>query len=454
MTPASPEDDRLITRDDLEGLFISSEKPASQWLIGGEMEKFGVDRETGAPLCYDGPRGVGRIFEHLVANHGWHGEAETPGGPVIALTRGQASITLEPGAQLELSGAPHEDVHQVESEIRVHLDELAGISAELGLAWLGVGFHPLATQAQLPWVPKHRYGVMKRYLPTRGVRSLDMMRRTATVQANFDYSSEEDAMLKMGVLLRLSPVIHAMTANSPFMEGKVSSNKSERGAVWLEMDPSRSGLIPVFWKKERPRYSDYVEWALDAGMFLFKRDGQFVHNTGQTFRSFLKDGYDGHRPRFGDWALHVNTLFPEARLKRTIEARACDCLPLRLVGTMPALVTGLLYDATSLGHAMELAQSIDFDVMTAARPALVADGLDAAVGAVSARRLATQIYELADAGLGRRARLGPSGKDERAVLAPLGELILRGECPADQLLAGLAVERHVTRAEILRRSAI
>ncbi|HEX3595152.1 MAG TPA: glutamate-cysteine ligase family protein, partial [Polyangiaceae bacterium] len=399
MTEDSPEDARAITRDDLEELFVSSEKPPTAWRIGGEMEKFGVDRQTGAPLQYDGSRGVGRIFDELVKRHGWKAESETEGGPVIALTRGQASITLEPGAQLELSGAPLDDVHQVESEIRGHIDELAGISAELGLAWLGVGFQPISPQSELPWVPKHRYGIMKRYLPTRGVRGLDMMRRTATVQANFDYSNEEDAMQKLVVLLRLSPIIQAMTANSPFIEGRVSSNKSERGAVWLEMDPSRSGLIPTLWEAERPRYADYIEWALDAGMFLFKRAGKFIHNTGQTFRSFLKDGFDGHRATFADWALHVNTLFPEARLKRTIEARACDCLPMSLVGAVPALFTGLLYDAESLGRATELAMTLDLATVTRARPELVAEGLAGAVGPVPVRRLAEQIYEIADTGL-------------------------------------------------------
>jgi glutamate--cysteine ligase len=454
MTPASPGDDRVITRGDLEELFVSSEKPPAQWRIGGEMEKFGVDRATGAPLPYDGPKGVRRIFDSLVANHGWQPESETEGGPVIALTRGQSSLTLEPGAQFELSGAPLDDVHQVNAELCAHLDELSAISSELGLAWLGVGFQPLAMQADLPWVPKHRYGIMKRYLPSKGARGLDMMRRTATVQANFDYSSEEDAMQKLVVLLRLSPIIQAMTANSPFIEGRVSPNKSERGAVWLEMDPSRSGLVPPMWRSERPRYSDYVEWALDAGMFLFRRSGGFVHNTGQTFRSFLAEGYDGHRATFADWALHVNTLFPEARLKRTIEARACDCLPLSLVGAVPALFTGLLYDATSLARATELALSIDLETMNAARPGLVSGGLAGAVGAVPARRLAEQIYEIADAGLAGRARRNSDGKDERAVLAPLGALVERGQCPADVLLDGLSVEKPVPRAELIRRCAI
>jgi glutamate--cysteine ligase len=280
------------------------------------------------------------------------------------------------------------------------------------------------------------------------------MRRTATVQANFDYSNEEDAMQKLVVLLRLSPIIQAMTANSPFIEGRVSSNKSERGAVWLEMDPSRSGLIPTLWEAERPRYADYVEWALDAGMFLFKRAGKFIHNTGQTFRSFLKDGFDGHRATFADWALHVNTLFPEARLKRTIEARACDCLPMSLVGAVPALFTGLLYDAESLGRATELAMTLDLATVTRARPELVAEGLAGAVGPVPVRRLAEQIYEIADTGLARRGRQGRGGKDERAVLAPLGELVQRGQCPADLLLSGLSVAEPVARAELVRRCGI
>lgn len=451
MTPAAPEDDRAITRDDLEELFVSSEKPNAEWRIGGEMEKFGVDRATGAPLSYDGPRGVRRIFDELVSRHGWHPASETEGGPIIALRRGEASITLEPGAQLELSGAPHADAHEVDAEIRVHFDELAAISTELGLAWLGVGFQPLSPQSDLPWVPKHRYGIMKRYLPTRGARGLDMMRRTATVQANFDYSSEGDAMQKLVVLLRLSPIIQAMTANSPFIEGRVSSNKSERGAVWLEMDPSRSGLVPALWNKDHPRYSDYVEWALDAGMFLFRRQGEFVHNTGQTFRSFLADGFDGHRATFADWVLHVNTLFPEARLKRTIEARACDCLPLGLVGSVPALFTGLLYDLKSLDAATELAMSIDLGVMQQARPALVANGLSGAVGSVPVQKLAERIYEIAEGGLARRARVGKSAKDERALLAPLGALLQRSECPADVLLSGLAVGEPVPRAELIRR---
>ncbi len=454
MGASPPEDDRPITRDDLERIFVESEKPASRWLIGGEAEKFGVHGTTGAPLSYDGAFGVTRIFDALVADHGWRPESEVDGGAVIALLRGQASITLEPGAQFELSGAPHEDVHAVQREMLDHLEELRGVSRTMGLVWLGVGFHPLATQSVLPWVPKHRYGVMKRYLPTRGSRGLDMMRRTATVQANFDYSSEEDAMLKLVVLLKLSPIIQAMTGNSPFVEGRVGPNRSERGSVWLDMDPSRSGVIPSLWSKKQPRYSDYVEWALDAGMFLFRRQGEFVHNTGQTFRSFLADGYQGHRATFADWALHLNTLFPEGRLKRTLEARACDCLPARLAGAVPAIFTGILYDSVSLGRAAELAGAIDHDDLARARPSLVRLGLRASIGPVAVQDLAERIIDLAMDGLARRARLDEHGRDERIHLDALAALVRAGTSPADAIVGDLAPGQAVSISEIVARCRI
>jgi glutamate--cysteine ligase len=302
-------------------------------------------------------------------------------------------------------------------------------------------------------VPKQRYKVMKRFLPERGARGLDMMRRTATVQANFDYSSEADAMLKMSVLLRLSPIVQAMTANAPFLEGRVSSRKSERGDVWLHMDPARSGTIPALWKANAT-YRDYTEWALDAGMFLFRRGDEFILNTGQTFRSFLADGYQGHRATLSDWALHLNTLFPEARLKRTIEARSCDSLPLSLAHAVPALFTGLLYDAESLSAAAELAETIGHGDLEAARPDLVTNGVDASVGGRPVRAFAERIFELSVAGLRRRARRDAAGRDESVHLAPLGVLVEAGRCPADVLREGLAPGTAVDRAELVRRTRL
>lgn len=454
MNSGSPDSDRPITRHDLESLFLTAEKPEAEFRIGGEAEKFGIYEKDFAPLVYEGPRGVSAIFDSLIQGHGWKPEAETEGGPIISLVRSSASITLEPGAQFELSGAPHGDVHAVDGEMRAHLRELSGISKELGIAWLGVGFHPLATQEELPWVPKHRYGVMKRYLPERGTRGLDMMRRTATVQTNFDYSSEDDAMQKLVVLLKLSPLIHAMTANSPFIEGRVSSRKSERGDVWLHMDPSRSGLIAAVSSKPRPRYADYVEWALDAGMFLFRRGDSFVHNTGQTFRSFLADGFQGHRATFGDWALHVNTLFPEARLKRTLEMRACDMLPEHLGGAVHALLTGLLYDRKSLEAATELVAPWSPESLSAERPALVTGGLTATFAGKPARELAEQVLDLAAQGLARRDRRNDEGEDESVHLRELSALVGRGECPADVAIRGLSVGEKVAPPDLVARAHI
>lgn len=453
MKSEDPTTEDPIHRDELELLFIEAEKPEAEFRIGGEAEKFGVDRSF-APVQYDGETGVRRVFDALVADHAWKPEAETPGGPVIALTRGQASITLEPGAQLELSGAPHADVHAVVAEMVAHLDELREISSELGITWLGVGFQPLARQEDLPWVPKHRYGVMREYLPKRGSRGLDMMRRTATVQANFDYSSETDALQKLGVMLRLSPIVHAMTACAPFIEGRVSQRKSERGDVWLHMDPSRSGLVRRVWESARPSYSDYVEWALDAGMFLFRRGDEFVHNTGQTFRSFLADGFDGHRATRADWSLHVNTLFPEGRLKRTLEARSGDTPPLHLVGAIPALFTGLLYDAEALGEAAELSLSLGHDEVQAARSALVTEGLTARIGDRPVLPLARRVFEIASGGLRRRSRLDASGRDETVHLQALGELLEAGRSPADEMTVGLSPGQPIAAAEVIRRTRI
>jgi glutamate--cysteine ligase len=451
---AMPEaDEAPVRRDQLAELFVEAEKPPEQFRVGGEAEKFGVDRATGAPVGYDGARGIRRVFDALVRDHGWVPSAETEGGPVIALQRGQASITLEPAAQLELFGAPWDSVHEVCAEMRGHLREIADISRELNVVWLGVGFQPLARLEDLPWVPKRRYGVMKRYLPTRGRRGLDMMQRTATVQANFDYASEADAMQKLLLLLKLGPLLNAMVANSPFVEGRVSGRKSERGHVWLHMDPARSGLIPSLWAERNPTYEHYVEWALDAGMFLFRRGDAFIDNSGQTFRSFLQDGFQGHRATRADWISHVNSLFPEARLKRTLEARSCDSLPERLACSIPALLTGILYDARAFDEARALVEGLTVATVEAARLDLVTRGLGAELGGHPVQRLAERLIEIADGGLERRGRLSVQGKDERIHLDALRSLMSRGRCPADELLEGFDPSTDTTRA-ILSRSSV
>lgn len=456
MTVSTTESEKRPIRkaEDLLEIFHTSEKPPNEWRIGAEAEKFGVDATTGAPVQYDGQRGVVRIFSALIEAHGWKPEREKPDGPVIALRREAASVTLEPGAQLELSGAALPDIHAICAESRGHLEELRAISNEMNLVWLGVGFQPLARQDELPWVPKQRYAVMREYLPTRGSGAHDMMRRTATVQANFDYANEEDAMRKLRVGLRMSPLVHAMTANSPFYEGKLSGKKSVRGDVWLHMDPHRSGLIERLWTASCVGYRDYAEWALDAGMFLFKRGDRIFANTGQTFRSFLRDGYDGEHATLADWKLHLNTLFPEVRLKSTLEVRGCDSLPTDLACAVPALFTGILYDAQALAEAEELLNGFEYATMEQARPELVRAGLAASLGGQPVRALAERLIASAAGGLTRRRRLSASGKDETVHLQRLMDLVGHGKCPADVLTEGLRDGDSDLRREILARTRL
>jgi glutamate--cysteine ligase len=442
-----------LSYEDLFHPFHGAMKPPSAWRVGAEAEKFGVYRASGEALPYEGDKGVVGVLAGLAARFGWSPIRESEGGPIIALERARASVTLEPGGQLELSGAPLEDIHAIAREMSGHLSELHEICAPLGIQWLGVGFHPFARQQDLPWVPKLRYGIMREYLPTRGARGLDMMRRTATVQANFDYESEEDAMRKMRILLRLSPIATAMFANSPFYEGKVTGDKSERAKVWLSVDPDRQGLLPALWK-EGSRIRDYVEWALDAPMFFVKRSGRIVKNTGQTFRAFLKDGFQGEKADLHDWELHLNTLFPEVRLKRTIEVRGGDSQALPHVVALPALWTGILYDKVALDEADALSATFTFDEMEALRPEIAKLGLSATFRGKPLADTAARLLAIARGGLARRERLASDGRDETIHLEALSKLVEQAQCPADALVRDLPQEPAQLRAEIIRRTML
>jgi glutamate--cysteine ligase len=446
-----PKAQPIRSLDQLLVPFHEAMKPVDRHRIGAEAEKFGVDAVTGAPLPYEGERSVLTVLESLVEKHGWQPDYETPGGPLIALTRAGASVTLEPGGQLELSGATLENIHQTCAEMSGHLTELRAISNELGVVWLGVGFHPFAKQADLPWVPKQRYAIMRRYLPTRGEHGLDMMRRTCTVQANFDYESEEDALRKVRVALRLSPVTTAIFANSPFHEGRLWGGLSYRAKVWLSVDPDRQGLVPHVLEHGR-RFQDYIEWALDAPMFLVKRGTEIVENTGQSFRSFMEHGFKGHRPTLKDWETHLNTLFPEVRLKKTIEVRGGDSLPGHLVCALPALWTGILYDPKALAEAEELTASFTAAELQALRPAIAQKALGATFRGAPLADLAQRVVDIASAGLERRARLNKNGKDERIHLAKIAALVEKGHCPADALIEGLHNEDTDLRKEIIARA--
>ncbi|MEM9188943.1 MAG: glutamate-cysteine ligase family protein [Myxococcota bacterium] len=427
------DDSPLRAPEELLEPFREAETPRARWRVGTEAEKFGVFIEDGAPLPFDGPKSVRRVLEALVESHGWFEQRELEGGEVISLRRGESSITLEPGGQLELSGAPLETIHHTCTEFRGHMAELSAISEELGVAWLGLGFHPTATQAALPWVPKLRYRIMRDYLPTRGALALDMMRRTATVQANFDFESEVDAMRKLRVALRTQPVVTAMFANSPFAEGARTGDRTRRGRVWLEVDPDRSGLLP-FAHRDDAGYADYVGWALDVPMFMLKRGDRVLENTGQTFRAFMKDGFSGATATRGDWTTHLNTLFPEVRLKTTLEVRGADGQGTWLTCALPALWKGLLYDEAALDELDALTRSWELPALNALRREVAAKGLHAAFEGESAGHWARRVLAIASGGLSRLNHLNRDGKDERIHLTELEGLVAEDRTPADVLL--------------------
>jgi glutamate--cysteine ligase len=438
--------------DDLLAHFYASVTPRTSWRIGAEMEKPGVYVATGAPVPYAGDRGVLRVLQYLAASHGWKEERETESGPLIALTRNGASITLEPGAQLELSGAPLADNHLVHDELAGHLVELGPISKELGIAWLGLGFQPFATRADLePMVPKQRYAIMREYLPTRGGHALDMMLRTCTVQANYDYESEADAVKKVRVALKLAPITTAILANSPWKERAPIGGVTYRGRVWLDVDPDRSGLVPSMWERGAS-FASYVEWALEAPMFMFKRNGRKVVNTGQTFRSFWKNGFEGEHATQADWQMHLNTLFPEVRLKKTIEIRGADAQPGRLACALPALWTGVLYDDRALDEADALTADWTHAEVSALRESIWQLGLKATFRGVEVHGLAEKLVAISEGGLERRAVKRADGKDERVHLSAIKALVARGRTPAEEVLdavnaaTGQSFERRVIEA--------
>lgn len=434
--PSEVEPRPIRSFDDLLEPFHAACKPREHWRVGTEAEKHGVRRESLAPIPFEGEDGIAEVLRRLAQGAGW--ELVCEGGTCIQLVRGepgaQASITLEPGAQLELSGAPLATIHETAREHEQHVREIQAVGDALGLDWMGLGFHPFARREDLPWVPKFRYPIMRAYLPTRGRLAHDMMLRTCTVQANLDYASEEDAMRKLRASLRVQPVVTAMFANSPFVEGAITGERSRRALVWLEVDPDRSGLLPFAWR-QGATFRDYVEWALDVPMFLVKRAGRVLENTGQTFRAFWSDGFEGERATAEDWLTHLNTLFPEVRLKKTLEVRGADSQRAELVPALSALWKGLIYDDGALAATETIGARWEHAEAESARPSIARDGLRARIGGREVGEHASELLAIAERGLRAQAALDAAGRDETMYLAPLRALIERGQTPADALLA-------------------
>ncbi len=401
--------------------------------MGTEHEKFGFRLDDLRPLTYDGPHGIEGIFGRL-AEADWTPVRE--GDHVVALVRGAEGITLEPGGQVELAGAPLETVHETCREVAAHLRQIRAVAGEVGVGFVGVGFQPKWALDDIPVMPKARYSIMRRYMPTRGSLGLDMMFRTATVQANLDFGSEADMVRKLRVSLALQPVATALFANSPFYEGRPSGRLSLRSHVWTDTDPDRTGVLPWAWD-EGMGFERYVDYALDVPMYFVRRQGRYVDAAGQSFRDFLEGrlpALPGQRPTMDDWDDHLTTLFPEVRCKRFIEVRGADGGPWSRLCALPALWVGLLYDADALQAAWDLVQGWTPAERAALRDDVTVTALATPFRGRTVRDLAVDVLDIAEAGLRRRARLDGRGRDETHFLDPLREIAESGVSPAEDLL--------------------
>ena len=424
----------IESRADLLSVFEKGEKPPERWRIGTEHEKFVYRVEDKRAPSYDEPGGIRDLLLGLT-EFGWTPVEE--GGKVIALTGPDGTISLEPAGQLELSGAPLENLHESCAESGRHLKQVKTVGDRLGLGFLGLGMWPDKSRADLPIMPKGRYAIMLRHMPRVGTLGLDMMLRTCTIQTNLDYSSEADMVKKFRVGLALQPVATALFANSPFTEGKPNGYKSFRSHIWEDTDPHRTGMLPFVFE-DGFGYERWCDYALDVPMYFVFRDGRYIDAAGLSFRDFL-DGklsvLPGEKPTIADWTDHLSTAFPEVRLKSFLEMRGADGGRWGRICALPALWVGLLYDDVALDAAWELAKDWSMEEREAMRHQVPRQALDApAPGGRTVGQLAADVLDIAAAGLSRRARLNSSGDNEVGFLDPLRDVVATGRTFADRLL--------------------
>ena len=413
----------------------SGSKTADLWRIGTEHEKFGWLTDTRLPLPYAGDRSISALFAGLEDRFGWTPVRE--GDNIIGMTRDGANISLEPGGQFELSGAAVETVHQTDAETRLHLDEVAEIAGPLGIRFMGIGAAPDWTHAQMPVMPKGRYRLMTDYMGRVGTHGTQMMYRTCTVQVNLDYASEADMVKKLRVALALQPVATALFASSPFFDGKLNGHKSWRSRIWRGLDDSRTGMLPFVFE-DGMGFQRYVDWVLDVPMYFVYRDGRYINALGQSFRDFLKGqlpALPGEKPTLSDWADHMTTVFPEARVKKYIEMRGADCGDVAHLAALPAFWVGLMYDQGALDAAWDLVKGFDAETREGLRVAASVSALQGEAGGVKLLDLSRQAVALSQAGLRARARAGNGQADEAGYLDVLVASLAAEAVQADRLLA-------------------
>ena len=429
---------QVESRADLAAWIAAGEKPKDQWRIGTEHEKFVFQTGTLAPVPYAGPQGIRALMDELIRRYGWIAIREN--GNVIALKRPDGekggTISLEPGGQFELSGAPVETLHETADETQTHLCEVLDVGEDLAIGFLGVGFSPKWRLEDVPHMPKQRYGVMTRYMPMVGSRGLDMMYRTATVQVNLDFASEADMVKKLRVSLALQPIATALFSSSPFTEGTPNGFQSMRSEVWRDTDKRRTGMLPFVFE-DGMGYERYVDYALGVPMYFVYRDGAYIDVAGSSFSDFMAGklkGLEGQRPTVDDWSDHLTTLFPEVRMKRFLEMRGADGGRWNSITALPAFWTGILYDDAALDAAWHLIKDWTADERDAMRAAVPVTALRTPFRSTTVGECAKSAMRIARQGLKNRRRINLKNQDETIYLAPLDVIAGTGRTVSDQLL--------------------
>ncbi len=427
----------LENAGELKDWMVAGCKPREAWRIGTEHEKFGYRKADFTPLPYDGPDGIKAMLEGLMA-YGWDGKYE--GDTLVGLTRskeaGGGSVTLEPAGQLELSGAPLENIHQTCAEIGAHMKEVHAVAEKLGQAYFGIGYTPFWNFDTAPRMPKGRYRLMTDYMPKQGGRGVEMMYLTATVQVNLDFGSEADMVEKLRIALALQPLATALFANSPFIDGKPTGHMSERSLVWTDTDPKRTGMLP-FAFDEGFGFEQYVDYALDVPMYFVVRDGAFINTLGMNFRDFLNGelaALPGEKPTAQDWENHLTVLFPEARVKRFIEMRGADSGPWSSLCALPAFWVGMLYDADTQSQLAAYISDWTQEERDALRAAAPISGLETPFRGGSLLDMARDILPMAKQGLKNRGFADGTGNDETLFLDYLERIVADGKSNAQRLL--------------------
>ncbi len=419
---------RIGSVQELTQVFSAGEKSREAFRIGAEYEKLAYWVRDGRPVQYEG--GIGALLNALTG-FGWK---PTGGEPVVALERDGASVSLEPGGQFELSGAPQPSIHDVARELARHVAELVQVGKSLGIGFSTWGFRPFQRTDEMPWMPKDRYRIMREHLGPRGRGGLEMMLLSATVQANLDFSSESDMARKMRASMGVSPIVAAMFANSPFEFGAWGGQRSRRYAMWRNVDRDRTGILPFVFADDFG-YRDYVEWALDVPMFFLRRDGRYLEVSDLTFRQYMEKGWNGEHANLTDFENHISALFPEVRLKRFVEVRCGDSVPPPLALAMVALWKGLLYDEQALRDVCALTAGFSMPEREAMQIAAARDGLAGRASTFDLGELASEVLRLGKEGLQRLDVRDAKGRDESHFLAPLEPLVASRTTRADQAIA-------------------